>query len=240
MFPSRVRKKILALWNFCISQDRHWLIWFDTANQAKPHQFKMWPRKIRQASNDKSKNVKDAAVATSKTIMGRLDGRFVSDSWCSANSVFGRFTLALLLQNLDGKPSLWTNAWRIQAATNWETHQSSTPIWSHYPSPIHYQPHSSTSAISHISHQPLDSKHLHLKRWGMVSPFTVEMLLPAFLNGLAVKAKPPQKEATLQIISALAAKAPRAVGCLVGKCPEKLHSWSSVGKDAWFGWLADI
>lgn len=50
----------------------------------------------------------------------------------------------------------------------------------------------------------------------MVSPFTVEMLLPAFLNGLAVKAKPPQKEATLQIISALAAKAPRAVGCLVG------------------------
>ena len=39
-------------------------------------------------------------------------------------------------------------------------------------------------------------------------------LLPAFLNGLAVKAKPPQKEATLQIISALAAKAPRAVGNL--------------------------
>lgn len=49
---------------------------------------------------------------------------------------------------------------------------------------------------------------------GMVSPFAVEMLLPAFLNGLAVKAKPPQKEATLQIISALAAKAPRAVGYL--------------------------
>eukprot|EP00438_Fugacium_kawagutii_P016630 Skav205650 [mRNA] locus=scaffold458:158289:165391:+ [translate_table: standard] len=49
---------------------------------------------------------------------------------------------------------------------------------------------------------------------GMVSPFAVEMLLPAFLNGLAVKAKPPQKEATLQIISALAAKAPRAVGDL--------------------------
>jgi len=50
---------------------------------------------------------------------------------------------------------------------------------------------------------------------GMVSPFAVEMLLPAFLNGLAVKAKPPQKEATLQIISALAAKAPRAVGYLL-------------------------
>lgn len=52
---------------------------------------------------------------------------------------------------------------------------------------------------------------------GMVSPFAVEMLLPAFLNGLAVKAKPPQKEATLQIISALAAKAPRAVGNLDGR-----------------------
>eukprot|EP00435_Cladocopium_sp_Y103_P050538 s442_g15.t1 len=49
----------------------------------------------------------------------------------------------------------------------------------------------------------------------MVSPFAVEMLLPAFLNGLAVKAKPPQKEATLQIISALASKAPRAVGYLL-------------------------
>ena len=56
---------------------------------------------------------------------------------------------------------------------------------------------------------------------GMVSPFAVEMLLPAFLNGLAVKAKPPQKEATLQIISALAAKAPRAVGYLLVnlECP---------------------
>ena len=70
----------------------------------------------------------------------------------------------------------------------------------------------------------------------MVSPFAVELLLPSFLSGLAVKAswspnfckmlelrppacpahllqaKPTQKEATLQIISALAAKAPRAVG----------------------------
>ena len=50
---------------------------------------------------------------------------------------------------------------------------------------------------------------------GVVSPFAVEMLLPAFLNGLAVKAKPPQKEATLQIIFALAQKAPRAVGYLL-------------------------
>jgi hypothetical protein len=56
--------------------------------------------------------------------------------------------------------------------------------------------------------------HLRVSWQGMVSPFAVEMLLPAFLNGLAVKATPPQKEATLQIISALAAKAPRAVGYL--------------------------
>ena len=49
----------------------------------------------------------------------------------------------------------------------------------------------------------------------MVSPFAVELLLPSFLSGLAVKAKPSQKEATLQIISALAAKAPRAVGYLL-------------------------
>jgi len=69
------------------------------------------------------------------------------------------------------------------------------------------------------------------------------MLLPAFLNGLAVKAKPPQKEATLQIISALAAKAPRAVGCLVGNARRSFIAdqvWIIVGKDAWFGWLADV
>jgi len=46
----------------------------------------------------------------------------------------------------------------------------------------------------------------------MVSPFTVDLLLPALLSGLAVKAKPPQKEATLQIITTLAAKAPKAIG----------------------------
>jgi len=47
---------------------------------------------------------------------------------------------------------------------------------------------------------------------GMVSPFSVELLMPALLSGLAVKAKPPQKEATLQIITALAAKSPKAIG----------------------------
>ncbi|CAE7447731.1 TEF3 [Symbiodinium pilosum] len=49
----------------------------------------------------------------------------------------------------------------------------------------------------------------------MVSPFAVDLLLPSFLSGLAVKAKPTQKEATLQIISALAAKSQRAVGYLL-------------------------
>ena len=47
---------------------------------------------------------------------------------------------------------------------------------------------------------------------GMVSQYSVDLLMPALLSGLAVKAKPPQKEATLQIITALAAKAPRAIG----------------------------
>lgn len=47
---------------------------------------------------------------------------------------------------------------------------------------------------------------------GVVSPYAVELLMPALLSGLAVKAKPPQKEATLQIITALAAKAPKAIG----------------------------
>jgi elongation factor 3 len=47
---------------------------------------------------------------------------------------------------------------------------------------------------------------------GMVSQYSVDLLMPALLAGLAVKAKPPQKEATLQIITALAAKAPRAIG----------------------------
>ena len=45
-----------------------------------------------------------------------------------------------------------------------------------------------------------------------VSPYPVDLLVPALLAGLAVKAKPPQKEATLQIITALAATAPRAIG----------------------------
>ena len=46
----------------------------------------------------------------------------------------------------------------------------------------------------------------------MVSPFAIELLMEALLAGIAVKAKPPQKEATLKLISALAAKAPSAIG----------------------------
>jgi elongation factor 3 len=45
-----------------------------------------------------------------------------------------------------------------------------------------------------------------------MSPFAVDLLLPSLLTGLSVKAKPPQKEATLNIIASLASKAPRAVG----------------------------
>merc|ERR1719326_1311037 len=36
--------------------------------------------------------------------------------------------------------------------------------------------------------------------------------MPIFLSGLAVKAKPPQKEATLKMIAAAAEKAPKAIG----------------------------
>merc|ERR1719464_2299243 len=46
----------------------------------------------------------------------------------------------------------------------------------------------------------------------VVSPYCVDLLMPALLAGLAVKAKPSQKEATLHIITALAAKAPQAIG----------------------------
>eukprot|EP00418_Pyrodinium_bahamense_P026713 CAMPEP_0179135494 /NCGR_PEP_ID=MMETSP0796-20121207/64515_1 /TAXON_ID=73915 /ORGANISM="Pyrodinium bahamense, Strain pbaha01" /LENGTH=421 /DNA_ID=CAMNT_0020834519 /DNA_START=55 /DNA_END=1316 /DNA_ORIENTATION=- len=45
-----------------------------------------------------------------------------------------------------------------------------------------------------------------------LSPFCLEALMPALLAGLAVKAKPPQKEATLQIIAQFAGNAPKAIG----------------------------
>merc|ERR1719456_1975673 len=46
----------------------------------------------------------------------------------------------------------------------------------------------------------------------MASPFAFSLLLPTFLAGLSVKAKPPQKEATLNIIASFAKKAPRSIG----------------------------
>mmetsp|Transcript_1930 Transcript_1930/g.4896 ORF Transcript_1930/g.4896 Transcript_1930/m.4896 type:complete len:1044 (-) Transcript_1930:313-3444(-) len=46
----------------------------------------------------------------------------------------------------------------------------------------------------------------------MMSPFSVQACMPAFLASLSVKAKPPQKEATLQIIEAVATKSPKSIG----------------------------
>mmetsp|Transcript_5911 Transcript_5911/g.13184 ORF Transcript_5911/g.13184 Transcript_5911/m.13184 type:complete len:1046 (+) Transcript_5911:91-3228(+) len=45
-----------------------------------------------------------------------------------------------------------------------------------------------------------------------MSPFAVDLLLAPLLGGLGVKAKPAQKEATLQLICAMAAKNPVATG----------------------------
>lgn len=42
----------------------------------------------------------------------------------------------------------------------------------------------------------------------ILSPYAIEIIMPAILGGLAVKAKPPQKEAVLKIITQIAAKAP--------------------------------
>jgi len=45
-----------------------------------------------------------------------------------------------------------------------------------------------------------------------MSPYAVSSVIPALLEGLAVKAKPPQKEATLNLITIIAANAPKTVG----------------------------
>ena len=47
---------------------------------------------------------------------------------------------------------------------------------------------------------------------GMASPFAFDLMMPAFLSGLSVKAKPPQKEATLNIIKDFAARNLKATG----------------------------
>jgi len=46
----------------------------------------------------------------------------------------------------------------------------------------------------------------------MMSPYALDAAMPALLSGLSVKAKPPQKEATLNIISSIAEKSPSSVG----------------------------
>jgi hypothetical protein len=45
-----------------------------------------------------------------------------------------------------------------------------------------------------------------------MSPYAVDLVLPALLESLSVKSKPPQKEAALNLITTLATKCPRAVG----------------------------
>jgi elongation factor 3 len=45
-----------------------------------------------------------------------------------------------------------------------------------------------------------------------MSPYAVDMIMPALLSGLGVKAKPPHKVATLQLITAIAGKMPVSVG----------------------------
>jgi len=48
-----------------------------------------------------------------------------------------------------------------------------------------------------------------------MSPFALDMLLPTLHAGLSVKAKPAEKEATLKLITAAAAKSPKTVGYLL-------------------------
>jgi elongation factor 3 len=45
-----------------------------------------------------------------------------------------------------------------------------------------------------------------------LSPYAIEIIMPVLLAGLAVKAKPAQKEATLKMIATIAAKSPKAIG----------------------------
>merc|ERR1719305_753267 len=47
---------------------------------------------------------------------------------------------------------------------------------------------------------------------GMMSPFALTTLMPSLMSGIAVKAKPPQKEATLNLIALIAKSSPRSVG----------------------------
>mmetsp|Transcript_103485 Transcript_103485/g.292981 ORF Transcript_103485/g.292981 Transcript_103485/m.292981 type:complete len:1043 (+) Transcript_103485:102-3230(+) len=52
-----------------------------------------------------------------------------------------------------------------------------------------------------------------------MSPFAIDAVMPHLLSGLGVKSKPPTKEATLNIISSIAERSPKAVGyALVTLC----------------------
>jgi len=46
----------------------------------------------------------------------------------------------------------------------------------------------------------------------IMSPYALDLIMPALLAGLSVKAKPPQKEATLKLITSIAGKAPKCIG----------------------------
>jgi elongation factor 3 len=46
----------------------------------------------------------------------------------------------------------------------------------------------------------------------IISIFAIDAVMPHLLSGLAVKAKPPTKEATLNVISSIAEKSPKAIG----------------------------
>jgi len=49
----------------------------------------------------------------------------------------------------------------------------------------------------------------------VAGPYAGEQLLPAFLQGLGVKAKPAQKEATCNVITGLAERSPASIGYLL-------------------------
>ena len=60
------------------------------------------------------------------------------------------------------------------------------------------------------------------------SPFAIDLMMPAFLSGLSVTVKLPQKEATLNMIKDFAARNPKAtdyalVPCGAGRGPHLRH-----------------
>ena len=45
--------------------------------------------------------------------------------------------------------------------------------------------------------------------------YALDLIMPSLLSGLGVKAKPPQKEATLKLITFIAGKAPKSIGYIL-------------------------